>query len=423
MELKEILQIIKRKIFILALTIILIISATIYFTIKTPERFETSFIITVQGNREYTTEYQYSGYYSIQASELFINTIIGWVKSPTFVADIYRHAGIDFDNKNLKNLGKKIYARKVPPQNISLIISDQNKERAERIANSTIGLIGEKTNEINQLAESAANFEIVGSRFITIPIKPSLIFNILIALIASLIVGTIIIFILEYLSPTINNTQKVKKIFKKIPISLRNIKIKGLINPETKESEKFRFLRANIFSQEEKNNAVILVAGINELNTTPLISTNLALSFARSGKKTILIDANFSDPNVHEYFNKQNEFGFSELLFDEKNIDKYLQNTEEENLQIIPAGIKLSYASDTIERADIEKVINEIKKQGDIVIINVPALNVSSEAFPLFSVIKKSLLLIKLGKTNIAAASYVNNFLDEKEIEKNIVII
>jgi len=423
MELKDILQIIKRRIIILVVIIILTLGITIYWTAKTPEKYETSFIITVQANREQSFEYQYSGYYAIQASELFINTIIGWVKSPTFVADIYKRAEIEFDNKKLKTLAKKIYARKVPPQNISLIITDRNKERAEKIANSTIALITEKTNEINQLANSAANFEIVGSKFITIPLKPNLLFNAIITFLVSLIIGLILIFAIEYFSPTINNIKTVKNIFKKHHVSLRNIKLKGLTNPETKESEKFRFLRSNISPWNKKEKFSIIVAGINEQQTTPLISANLALSFARAGRKTILIDADFSNPNIHELFTKQNEFGFSELLFDAKELTKYLQKTEEENLFIIPAGIKLSYASDTIERAGLEKVMEYIQKEADVIIINVPALSISSEAFPLFSVIKKALLIVKIGKTNIAAANYINEFLDEKEIEKNIIVI
>lgn len=423
MELKEIFQIIKRKLWLLILITIIVVGSIGYWSIKQKESYETSSIITVQGNREASNQYQYGGYYSIQSSELFINTILGWVNSQNFIADIYKDSGIEFDNNKIKSLGKNIYTSKIPPQNIELIVTEKNLETSRKVAENTINLIKDKTSQISLIANSAANFEIISSEPITIPIKQNILFNLLAAFIVSIILGIILIFFLEYLSPTINNTQRLKNIFKKYPISLRGVKLKRLVNAASRESEKFRFLRANITSLDEEEKTAIVVAGINEKNATPLISANLALSFARSGKKTILVDANFINPNIHEYFGKGNESGFSEFLFDEKNIDKYLQKTDEVNLKIISSGIKLSYASDTIERASLQKVFKEMEKEADVIIINVPALNSSSEAFPLFSIIKKALLIVKLGKTNISAVNYINSFLDKKEVEKYIVVI
>lgn len=423
MELREIFQIVKRKLWLLVIIIVLLVGATGYWSYKQKASYETSSIITVQGNREATSQYQYGGYYSIQASELFINTILGWVNSQNFVTDIYKNSGVEFDNNKIKSLGKNIYASKVPPQNIELIVTEKDSNSSKRIAENTINLIKDKTNQVSLIANSAAEFEIISSDPITIPIKQNIPLNVFVAFIAALVLGIILIFFFEYLSPTVNNTQRIKSIFKKHPISLRGLKLKRLLSPASQQSERFRFLRANITSLDEDEKTTIVVAGINEKNITPLISANLALSFARAGKKTILVDANFSNPNIHEYFGKTNEFGFSEFLFDEKNIEKYLQKTDETNLRIISSGIKLSYASDTIERASLQMVLKEIEKEADVIIINVPALNSSSEAFPLFSIIKKVLLVVRLGKTNISAANYINGFLDKKEVEKYIVVI
>jgi len=64
-----------------------------------------------------------------------------------------------------------------------------------------------------------------------------------------------------------------------------------------------------------------------------------------------------------------------------------------------------------------------LEKEADVIIFNVPPLNHSFEAFPLFSMIKKSIIVVKLGKTNIAAANYVNSFLTKKDVEKNIIVL
>jgi len=423
MELKEIFYILKRKIILIIVIVLLSIAGSFYFSINAKNKYETSSILTIQANRESTDQYQYGGFYSIQASDLFANTILGWIKSPNIVAEIFKKSGVSFDDKKIKSLANKIYAKKVPPQNIMLTITDDQMNESKNIADSTISLIKEKTGQLALVANSSTNFEIISSDPITTTISPNIPFNVAIAFIVALIFSIFIIFVIEYLSPTVNSAQKVRSIFNKDPISLREFKLKGLVNPDTKEAEKFRFLRANMSVLGEKEKTTIVVGGLNEQTTTPLLAANLALSFARSGKKTILIDANFLNPVIHEYFGKQNEFGLSEFLFDEKNISKYLQQTEEKNLQIISSGIKLSYASDTIERADIEKVLDIVNKEAEAIVINVPALNVSSEAFPLFAIANKVLLVTKIGKTNISAANHINSFLDSKNVEKYIVII
>ncbi|HRY59840.1 MAG TPA: hypothetical protein P5096_00470 [Patescibacteria group bacterium] len=423
MELKDIMQIIKKRIILMIIIVVIFIVGAYLLTKKSKANFETSSVLTVQAMKESSDQYQYGGYYSIQASDLFINTILGWIKSSNIVAEIYQKTGISYDINETNKLGGNIYARKVPPQNIELIISDHNEEVSKKLTDGVIAMIKDKTNQLGMVTNSAANFEIVSSQPITTPIKQNLPLNLMIAFILSLVLGITCVFIVEYLSPKINNGQRVRAIFGKDFISMRSLKTKGLINPDTKAAEKFRFLRANMLIDDTKGKLSAIIAGINEQKITPLLSANLALSFARSGKLTILVDTNFDNPSIHEYFDKQNQYGFSEFLFDEGNIDKYLQKTDEANLRIMSSGIKLSYASDTIERANIKKVLSELEKEADVVLISVPSLNVSSEAFPLFSIIKNSILVVKYGKTTITAASYINDFLDKKDVEKTIIVV
>lgn len=423
MELREVFQIIKRKLWLIVLIVLVVVGASGYLTINQKDSFETSTVITVQANKEKSDQYQYGGYYAIQSSDLFIDTILGWIKSSNFVAETYKNSGVDFDQNKINSLANNIYAQKVPPQNIILKVTETSKDKSNTIANNTISLIKQKTNQLSLIADSAATFEIINSDPITIPIRTNLPFNLIIAFIISIVLSLILIFFIEYLSPTINNLQRARSVFRKAPISLRGTKIKGLANQATREAEKFRFIRSNIATNKTNETESMIIAGIGEKTNASAIAANLALSYARSGKKTVLIDADFNSPDLHEFFGKPNESGFSEFLFDEDNIEKYLQKTDEANLKIMSSGIKLSYASDTIERANLEKVLKKLETGSDIVIINVPSLNTSSEAFPLFSIIKKAVIVIRIGKTNLSAANYINNFLDKKEVEKNIVIV
>ena len=67
--------------------------------------------------------------------------------------------------------------------------------------------------------------------------------------------------------------------------------IKKLANQESKEAEKYRFIRSNISTTDNQNSKSIVIAGVGEKINTSLIASNIALSYARSGKNTLFQQA------------------------------------------------------------------------------------------------------------------------------------
>ena len=59
-----------------------------------PAKYDASVALNViRVNREETGDYQYDGFYAIQASNLFAETIVSWLETPAVVKEIYEQSG------------------------------------------------------------------------------------------------------------------------------------------------------------------------------------------------------------------------------------------------------------------------------------------------------------------------------------------
>lgn len=112
-----------------------------------------------------------------------------------------------------------------------------------------------------------------------------------------------------------------------------------LLNPISTVSEAYRQLRTNIqFSKLDVPVQVIMVtsAGIGEGKSTT--ATNLAITMAQAGRRTLLIDCDLRRPQVHRLLGRDCYPGLVQILFDDPDYSVKDAGTEIDNLFVITAG-------------------------------------------------------------------------------------
>ena len=99
-----------------------------------------------------------------------------------------------------------------------------------------------------------------------------------------------------------------------------NVRVSELIvneQPRDPVSECFKTFRTNImFSNQNKDLNTILVTSSNMGEGKSFVSSNLAVTFAQSGKRVILVDTDMRKGRVHKIFNIENKNGLSNCLSD-----------------------------------------------------------------------------------------------------------
>ncbi len=199
MELREYIKVIKKNIkIILAIAVLVTVSSYIFSTTR-PITYETSLslFITKEGTQE-TDNFKYDGYYALQASEIFADTIQEWMKSPEMVNEIYKDAGIDPNFKNIKSFTKKFKAKKMSPQYAEISFKTTSRADAGKISSSVIKVINSKTKKLQENSKEEISFKIESGAPVIMESRPDAFLNMIIGLVSGLTLGIFYVFTKEY---------------------------------------------------------------------------------------------------------------------------------------------------------------------------------------------------------------------------------
>jgi capsular exopolysaccharide synthesis family protein len=109
-------------------------------------------------------------------------------------------------------------------------------------------------------------------------------------------------------------------------------------------------------------------------------SANLAITLANSGWKVILVDANLYNPELHQLFGLDLDIGLSTILSDGSSVPNALRQTDYPNLQLLTAGPIVPNYADVLTPMRFARIIEELKPQGDIILVDTPAMLQEQEA-------------------------------------------
>ena len=235
------------------------------------------------------------------------------------------------------------------------------------------------------------------------PVFPKVSLNITLGLFLSLALSVFIPFLLEYLDSSIKTFEDVE-IFLNLPVFgvIPNESTYSLLleADDIAGSESFRIIRSNIESKmlPDKCNIIQLIsASKGEGKST--ITSNLGYTFAKSGFKTLIIDCDFRAPKQHSYFKINQDFsGLQSYLSKEVDLSKLVYRFSE-NLHVIPAdrGGKEEIFH-RINKDSISRLFNEMKKEYDVIFVDIPPVMGFGEVTTLMSQSDLAVLIVEYGK-------------------------
>ena len=149
-------------------------------------------------------------------------------------------------------------------------------------------------------------------------------------------------------------------------------------DPKSVISETIRTLRTNLqFASVDKKLKTILITSSMPGEGKSFIASNLAVAFAQSGSKVLLVDCDIRKGRQHYIFGSTNKKGLSNLLLEdvEKKYTDYILETKIENLSVIFRGITPPNPSELLGSEKNHQLIEILKKKFDIVIFDSAPVN------------------------------------------------
>lgn len=195
------------------------------------------------------------------------------------------------------------------------------------------------------------------------------------------------------------------------------------IDAKSPVSEVFRSLRTNIqYMSKSSSCQTILVTSTTQGEGKSWIVSNLAVTFAQTGKNVIIIDADMRRPRQNNIFGIDMFPGLSNYLagMSSRGTDKNIavkdciQATEIDNLYVLPAGNIPPNPSELLESIKTKELLNELKKIFDVVIFDgAPCLLVTDAT-----------IISRIVDSTILVASYKTTKIDElKDAKRRIEAI
>ena len=184
--------------------------------------------------------------------------------------------------------------------------------------------------------------------------------------------------------------------------------------PNDLTSESIRTLRTNLrFSSVDAKVRTIAVTSTKPGEGKSFISSNLAQSFASTGKKVLLIDCDLRKGRLHRVFDLVNVYGLSNCLIDETDdINKYINRTVIKNLSIITRGECPPNPSELLNSKKFVALIDKLKERFDVIIFDCPPCNGLSDALIVGTYADDVLIVSSEGSTTKTALSAAKKALD-----------
>lgn len=175
-----------------------------------------------------------------------------------------------------------------------------------------------------------------------------------------------------------------------------------------------RFNLNRLLTHRTQRSILITSPALGEGKTT--IAFNLAAAFARSGKKTILIDADLYHSTLPPLLGFENQKGLTDILAD--NLDWQSVEHEFEGISVITSGMPPLASTRLLESEKMNQLLGKLQKAADVIIIDGPPLFVM-DAQILASKVGGILVVVRQGNT---ITSVARAMLDQlKLMEANVL--
>jgi len=181
--------------------------------------------------------------------------------------------------------------------------------------------------------------------------------------------------------------------------------------------EAFRSVRLNLMHSYEQGSAIALaISSPSPGDGKSLVSSNLALSFAEAGLRTVLVDGDTRRGDLHRTFGVERRPGLLDHLAGEADHTAILRPSSHPNLMVIPCGARRRQGPELLGSLRMQDLMSVLKGRFDVVVIDTPPLGAGIDPFVLATATGNLALVLRAGETDRQLAEAKLQVLDRLPI-------
>ncbi|MBL0169350.1 MAG: polysaccharide biosynthesis tyrosine autokinase [Gemmatimonadaceae bacterium] len=186
-------------------------------------------------------------------------------------------------------------------------------------------------------------------------------------------------------------------------VPVANLKSKrGAADSAAHVVEAFRTIRMNVrYAADPGRPLTMTITSPGPNDGKSLISANLALSFAESGARTLLIDGDIRRGELSKTFATPHRPGLVEYLDGTALIAEVLHPAASHpNLTIMPGGARRRRAPELLATPRLNQLFGQMAAEYDVVIVDSPPLGAGFDAYALATATGNMALVLRAGVTD-----------------------
>ena len=177
--------------------------------------------------------------------------------------------------------------------------------------------------------------------------------------------------------------------------------------------EAFRSIRMNVrYACMPGTRVTLTVTSPGPNDGKSLVASNLALSFAEGGWRTVLIDGDLRRGQINTTFDLPSTPGLVEYLEGTSPLSEVLYQTNHESLHLLPSGTRHRRGPELLAAPRMQALVAQLSRDYDAVLIDSPPLGAGTDAYALGTATGNLAIGLRGGMTDLKMAQAKLHVLD-----------
>jgi capsular exopolysaccharide synthesis family protein len=239
------------------------------------------------------------------------------------------------------------------------------------------------------------------------PVSPNIPLNLAIGLVFGLFLGIVLAFIRDYFDDSVKTKETVDRVtgvstLGLVPKVSAGNELVTVTQPSAPAAEAFRLLRTSVkFLGIERQMRVVQVTSPSPGEGKTMVAVNLAVAFAQSGDRVVLVGADLRRPRMEEVLDVPLTPGLTAVLIGDVTLPQAIQTAEGvPNLSVLPAGYPPPNPSELLSGERARRLIDVLGQTYDVVVIDCPPVLPVTDSLVIARMADTTLLVTSANKTS-----------------------
>lgn len=172
----------------------------------------------------------------------------------------------------------------------------------------------------------------------------------------------------------------------------------NVLNSDSKFAivEGYKIARTNlVFSLTAQKNNCVAITSWSKGEGKSTATVNLSISFAKMGKRVLLIDTDLRRPNLHNLLKLKNETGVTDIIASINSFDEVVHRDVISCLDVLTSGAIPPNPSELLGSSVFQELVAWAKQEYDYVIMDTPPLGVVADTLLLKDLVGGYVLVVR----------------------------